>query len=111
MVGFTHSRNVISSNAKSFPQPPATLSLMTNIKVDVEAGVVKSARYCFHRGSWTRGRSPVIKPATVLPSGVSNRTFKLGNIKNGHFFVGLQRSLLFGSRTLPVPKSIVNRGG
>src|SRR5687768_935589 len=39
--GFTHSRNVISSNAKSFPQPPGALSYIINRNVDVEAGVVK----------------------------------------------------------------------
>ena len=41
VICLTHSRNVISSNAKSFPQPLGLLSLMINLSVDTEAGVVK----------------------------------------------------------------------
>ena len=41
VICFTHSRKVISSKAKSFPQPPGALSIITNNNVEVEAGVVK----------------------------------------------------------------------
>ena len=41
VVCFTHSRNVISSRAKSFPHPPCILSTMINVSADVELGVEK----------------------------------------------------------------------
>ena len=41
MFCFTHSRKVISSNAKSFPQPLGTSSAITSTNAEVEAGVVK----------------------------------------------------------------------
>ena len=88
VVCFTHSRNVISSNAKSFPQPLGILSIITNINVDVDAGVVKFARCCVHRASLTLGSSPVTIFATIFPSGVSNRMFRTGNNTDGHYFVG-----------------------
>src|SRR4030095_218660 len=43
--GLIHSRKVISSRAKSFPQPPGALSIMINRKTVIEGGVVKIARY------------------------------------------------------------------
>ena len=88
---FTHSRKVISSNAKSFPQPLGFLSIITSINVDVAAGVVKSARCCDQFGSSTLGNSPVTIFATTFPSVVSNRIFNSGNNNDPHFFVGLQR--------------------
>src|SRR6185436_8084209 len=54
-ICFTHSRNVISSRAKSFPQPLGVLSTITNSKVEVVAGVVKNALCCIHLGSSNLG--------------------------------------------------------
>src|SRR5688572_20211748 len=87
---FTHSRNVISSTAKSFPQPLGLLSAITSINEDVEAGVVKRAKCLIHRGSGNLGSSPVLMLATVFPSVVSNRILRFGNIGYGHLSVGLQ---------------------
>src|SRR2546423_7363185 len=57
-IGFIHSRKVISSNAKSLPQPPGALSIMTNVNALIETGVVKIARCWVQCGASRRGRSP-----------------------------------------------------
>src|SRR5690606_16217587 len=41
---FTHSRKVMSSRAKSLPQPPGALSIINNCRSDVFSGVVNSTR-------------------------------------------------------------------
>src|SRR4030095_15123169 len=76
--GLIHSRKVISSNAKSFPQPPGALSIMINLKAVIEAGVVKMARCCVTHGVSILGRSTVANCAIFSPSSVSRRMVSCG---------------------------------
>ena len=84
VIVFMHSRKVMSSNAKSFPQPPGALSIIVNIKVVIDAGVVKLARYWVQWGVSNRGRLPVVNSAMSFPISVSRRMERFGNNGKGH---------------------------
>ena len=100
---FTHSLKVISSNTKSFPQPPGLLLIMTNVSAVSEGGVVKIARYRFQYGTSSRGTSPVRNCAMLFPAGVCNCIVILGNRVKGQGELALHTFISHNENSYVVP--------
>src|SRR5258705_13968491 len=75
-----HGRKVISSNARSFPNPPGALFVMRKTIFALSGGVVKKKPYCFHSGWKLVFISPVLNSFKRMPAGVSILKVILGII-------------------------------
>ncbi len=92
--GGTHSLKVISSIAKSFPQPPG---LWFTIKISSEpsdAGVVNIKLYCVQRTDCTRATSPIPSCEITFPDNVWSRMVTSGNSGKGHLSVILHTFII-----------------
>ena len=100
---FTHSLKVISSNTKSFPQPPGLLLIIINVSAVSEGGVVKIARYRFQYGASRRGTSPVRNCAMFFPAGVCSCMVILGNSVKGQGELTLHTFISHSENSYVVP--------
>ena len=93
-VGGMHSRKVMSSIAKSLPQPPGLLFIMFIVRPVAEAGILKTSLYCVHSVLCRRCTSPTLSCATMFPLFVCSRMVISGSSGNGHFSVILQTFII-----------------
>src|SRR6266487_7000009 len=71
-------RKVISSRARSLPQPPGALLRIRTTTSFTAGGVLNESAYCFHAGELPADISPVLSVSNLVPVNVSMEKVRFG---------------------------------